>query len=112
VHAEPRLLSVVFHNLISNAIKYGPRQGGRIEINATPDGDSWRLAVVSGGTPLHDQETARVFEPWRRVPGERRVPGSGLGLAICKRLIERLGGTIGVEPQAAGNRFYFVLPAA
>ncbi len=39
-------------------------------------------------------------------------PGSGLGLAICKRLIERLGGTIGVEPQAAGNRFYFVLPAA
>jgi signal transduction histidine kinase len=112
VHAEPRLLSVVFHNLISNAIKYGPRDGGRIQIEASPDGDGWRLAVVSGGTPLLDQETARVFEPWRRVPGERRVPGSGLGLAICKRLVERLGGTIGVEPQAAGNRFYFVLPAA
>jgi signal transduction histidine kinase len=112
VHAEPRLLSVVFHNLISNAVKYGPRRGGRIEIKATPDGDSWRIAVISGGTPLHDQETARVFEPWRRVPGERRVPGSGLGLAICKRLIERLGGTIGVEPRAAGNCFYFVLPAA
>ncbi len=112
VLADPRLLSVVFHNLIGNAIKYGPRQGGRIEIEATPDGDCWRLAVISGGTPLHEQETGRVFEPWRRVPGERRVPGSGLGLAICKRLIERLGGTIGVEPQAAGNRFYFVLPAA
>ena len=112
VHAEPRLLSIVFHNLISNAIKYGPREGGRIQIEATRDGDAWRIAVVSGGTPLVDQETARVFEPWRRVPGERRVPGSGLGLAICKRLIERIGGTIGVEPQAAGNRFYFVLPAA
>jgi signal transduction histidine kinase len=112
VLADPRLLSVVFHNLITNAIKYGPRQRGRIEIEATPEGDCWRLAVVSGGTPLLDQETARVFEPWRRAPGERRVPGSGLGLAICKRVIERLGGTIGVEPQAAGNRFYFVLPAA
>jgi signal transduction histidine kinase len=112
VHAEPRLLSIVFHNLISNAIKYGPREGGRIQIEATREGDAWRLAVVSGGTPLVDQEHARVFEPWRRVPGERRVPGSGLGLAICKRLIERIGGTIGVEPQAAGNRFYFVLPAA
>jgi signal transduction histidine kinase len=112
VHAEPRLLSVVFHNLISNAIKYGPREGGRIQIEATPDGNAWRLAVISGGTPLMDQETARVFEPWRRVPGERRVPGSGLGLAICKRLIERLGGTIGVEPRAAGNCFYFILPAA
>jgi signal transduction histidine kinase len=112
VHAEPRLLSIVFHNLISNAIKYGPREGGRIQIEATRDGDAWRLAVVSGGTPLVDQEPARVFEPWRRVPGERRVPGSGLGLAICKRLIERLDGTIGVEPRAAGNCFYFVLPAA
>jgi signal transduction histidine kinase len=112
VHAEPRLLSVVFQNLIGNAIKYGPREGGRIQIDAAPEGDGWRLSVASGGTPLHDQETARVFEPWRRVPGERRVPGSGLGLAICKRLIERLGGTIGVEPQAAGNRFYFVLPGA
>jgi signal transduction histidine kinase len=112
VHAEPRLLSVVFQNLISNAIKYGPRDGGRIQIEASPDGDGWRLAVVSGGTPLLDQETARVFEPWRRAPGERRVRGSGLGLAICKRVVERLGGTIGVEPQAGGNRFYFVLPAA
>jgi signal transduction histidine kinase len=112
VHAEPRLLSIVFHNLISNAIKYGPREGGRIQIEARRDGDAWRLAVISGGTPLLDEETARVFEPWRRAPGERRVPGSGLGLAICKRLIERLGGTIGVEPQAAGNCFYFVLPAA
>jgi signal transduction histidine kinase len=112
VRGEPRLLTVVLHNLISNAIKYGPRQGGKIEIDARPDGDGWRLAVVSAGSPLVGHETVRVFEPWRRVPGERRVPGSGLGLAICKRLIERIGGTIGVEPQAAGNRFYFVLPAA
>jgi signal transduction histidine kinase len=112
VRAEPRLLSVVFHNLIGNAIKYGPREGGRIEIEATLEGAAWRLAVISQGAPLLEQETARVFEPWRRVPGERRVPGSGLGLAICKRLVERLGGTIGVEPRPAGNRFYFVLPAA
>jgi signal transduction histidine kinase len=112
VRAEPRLLSVVFHNLLSNAVKYGPREGGRIQIQATLEGSDWRIGVVSEGTPLLDQETARVFEPWRRVPGERRVPGSGLGLAICKRLIERLGGTIGAEPQAAGNCFYFVLPAA
>jgi signal transduction histidine kinase len=112
VHAEPRLLSVVFHNLIGNAIKYGPRDGGLIQIEATSDDDGCRLSVASGGPTLSEQEALRVFEPWRRVPGERRVPGSGLGLAICKRLIERLGGTIGVEPEPAGNRFYFVLPAA
>jgi signal transduction histidine kinase len=112
VQAEPKLLSVVFHNLIGNAVKYGPREGGRIQIEAKPVEQGWKLSVTSGGGPLIDQEAARVFEPWRRAPGERRVPGSGLGLAICKRLIERLGGTIGVEPQAAGNCFYFILPAA
>ena len=46
------------------------------------------------------------------MPGERRAPGSGLGLAICARIVDRLGGTIGVEPQPEGNSFYFILPAA
>ena len=45
VHAEPRLLSVVFHNLISNAIKYGPREGGRIEIEADAP------TATAGGSP-------------------------------------------------------------
>jgi|tagenome__1003787_1003787.scaffolds.fasta_scaffold20949217_2 signal transduction histidine kinase len=112
VYAEHRLLSVVFHNLISNAIKYGPRDGGHIRIEAERDDEGCRLMVASEGPTLEAQEGLRVFEPWHRVPGERRVPGSGLGLAICKRLIERLGGTIGVEPQPGGNRFYLVLPAA
>src|SRR3954453_2567607 len=112
VYAEHRLLSVVFHNLISNAIKYGPRDGGHIRIEAERDDEGCRLMVASEGPTLEAQEGLRVFEPWHRVPGERRVPGSGLGLAICKRLIERLGGTTGVEPQPGGNRFYLVLPAA
>jgi len=112
VRAEPRLLAVIYQNLLSNALKYGPRDGGRIQLGAERHDDGWRLTVASGGAPLSGFDTTRIFEPFRRVPGERRAPGSGLGLAICARLVDRLGGTIGVEPQPAGNCFYFILPAA
>jgi signal transduction histidine kinase len=112
VRAEARLLAVIYQNLLSNALKYGPRDGGLVQIAAEPCEDGWKLIVASEGAPLPADQTRRIFEPWRRVPGERRAPGSGLGLAICSRLVERLGGTIGVEPQTAGNAFYFTLPAA
>ena len=63
--------------------------------------------------PIPKEEAERIFQPFHRAPGERRVPGVGLGLTICARLIERLGGTIGVEPGAdCGNTFWFELPAA
>lgn len=112
VRAEPRLLAVVYQNLLSNALKYGPREGGRIQLGAERHASGWRLMVTSGGAPLSEHDTTRIFEPFRRVPGERRAPGSGLGLAICARIVDRLGGTIGVEPQPEGNSFYFILPAA
>jgi signal transduction histidine kinase len=112
VRAEPRLLGIVYENLLSNALKYGPRDGGRVQIKAEPRVNGWRLIVASGGAPLPTDQTTRIFEPWRRIPGERRAPGSGLGLAICARLVDRLGGTIGVEPTPEGNAFHFFLPAA
>ncbi len=112
VLAERRLVSVVYENLLSNALKYGPRDGGRIDLRGEEHEHGWRLTVTSEGTPLIGRDRTRIFEPFRRVPGERRAPGSGLGLAICARLIERLGGTIGVDPDADGNTFWFVLPAA
>ena len=104
--------AIVYENLLSNALKYGPRDGGRVQIKAEPRVNGWRLIVASGGAPLPADQTKRIFEPWRRIPGERRAPGSGLGLAICARLVDRLGGTIGVEPTPEGNAFHFFLPAA
>ena len=88
VRAEPRLLAVVYQNLLSNALKYGPREGGRIQLGAERHASGWRLMVTSGGAPLSEHDTTRIFEPFRRVPGERRAPGSGLGLAICARIVD------------------------
>lgn len=112
VLANSSLLGVIFENLLSNAVKYGPREGWEIEVGAVREGDDWRLSVTGPGTPLPEAERVRIFEPFRRVPGERRAPGTGLGLAICARLAERLGGRIGVEPRTGGNSFFLILPAA
>jgi signal transduction histidine kinase len=110
VMAEPRMLSVILTNIVSNALKYGPR-GGEVRVVAERVPDGWRLTVGSDGNPIPVTEADRIFEPFRRGPGERRAQGNGLGLAICARLVQRLGGRIGVLPHRDGNDFYFVLPA-
>ena len=112
VAGEEVLLSGLFTNLIFNALKYSPRQGGRIMIGASRESAEWRFLVQSEGPtiPLEDRE--RIFEPFHRARSERRERGAGLGLSICRNLVERHGGTIGVTAaNGSGNRFFFTLPA-
>jgi PAS domain S-box-containing protein len=113
VLADRMLLSVILDNLVSNALKHGPRREGLVSIGAAPVDDGWRISVFSGGPPIATGDVPRILQPHVRLPGERRMSGSGLGLPICARLVARLGGSLGVEPgRAEGNTFWFVLPAA
>jgi signal transduction histidine kinase len=112
VPGEEALLSGVFTNLVFNALKYSPRQGGAIRIDVARELGQWRFLVQSEGPtiPLEDRE--RIFEPFHRARSERRTKGAGLGLAICRRIVERHGGTIGVTAaNGSGNTFYFTLPS-
>ena len=71
----------------------------------------WRIVVSSEGptVPLEDRE--RIFDPFCRGLKERRIEGTGLGLAICRSIVERHGGSIGVQPmRPRGNRFFFTIP--
>src|SRR5215211_4266227 len=112
VYAEKALISVVFTNLLLNALRYGPRDHGTILVDATPDDASWRFSVQSQGAPIPVEDRVRIFEPYHRGRGERRARGAGLGLAICQQIVERHGGEIGVTAAPNGdNRFYFTLPA-
>jgi signal transduction histidine kinase len=112
VHAEEPLVSGLFSNLLVNALKYSPRQGGTVRVGAAHADDSWRIWVQSEGPTIPDADRARIFEPFNRGRGERRVRGSGLGLAICRRIVERHGGQIGITgANGDGNVFYFTLPA-
>jgi signal transduction histidine kinase len=108
---EERLIGSVFMNLLTNALKYGPRHGGTIAINAVRTAPAWQLGVESEGEPIPAADRERIFKPYRRGSGERRARGSGLGLAICHEIVERHGGELGIVPVTGGNRFQFTLPA-
>jgi PAS domain S-box-containing protein len=104
----------VWVNYISNAIKYGG-DPPRIELGFSyEDPDYVRFWVQDNGAGLSPVEQSRLFVPFERLE-QIRIQGTGLGLSIVRRIIERLGGEVGVESSGVsgeGSCFYFVLPVA
>ena len=102
----------VWVNYISNAIKYGG-QPPEVTLGAAiaPD-EMVRFWVEDNGQGLKDVEAQRIFEPFTRLT-QVQVTGYGVGLSIVKRIVERLGGEVGVDcGDGEGCQFYFTLPAA
>jgi signal transduction histidine kinase len=100
----------VWANYVSNGVKYGGKPP-RVELGATmhPDG-MVRFWVHDDGLGLTPEEQARLFTPFTRLD-QVRVKGHGLGLSIVRRIVEKLGGEVGVESQVdQGSTFYFTLP--
>lgn len=111
VVGDEALLGGVFTNLLVNALKYSPRRGARIRIGGEDRPDGPRYFVDSEGPTITDDDRARIFDSFQRGRDERRAHGAGLGLSICRRIVNRHGGVIGVEPVAdGGNRFFFTVP--
>lgn len=101
----------VWTNLLSNAVKYGG-QPPSVKVGATEmDDGSIRYWVKDNGKGLTEEQQARLFKPFTRLH-DKSVSGHGLGLSIARRIVDRLGGEIGVESElGTGCVFYFTLPA-
>jgi PAS domain S-box-containing protein len=111
VQADRRQLGRVFQNLLSNALRFCDRNRPRIEISATGSDGVWLFSVTDNGIGVDASQSERIFEAFERVHPRRSGDGTGTGLAICKRVIERHGGRIWVEPRSgAGSVFSFTLP--
>ena len=102
----------VWVNYLNNALKYGG-QPPRVELGATAQPDGMvRFWVRDNGPGLASEDQARLFIPFTRL-NQVRVKGHGLGLSIVQRIVEKLGGRVGVESQIGrGSRFFFTLPGA
>jgi signal transduction histidine kinase len=112
VEADVTLIVAVFTNLLTNALKFGPREGAKIRVVARQDPDGWRFVIQSQGRAIAAEDAERIFEPYRRGRDERRTRGTGLGLAICREIVVWHGGRMGVESTEGGrNAFWFTLPA-
>jgi PAS domain S-box-containing protein len=108
--AEQVMVLQLFQNLISNSIKYRREEPPRIHISAEKDSGGWVFAVRDNGIGIDPQDAERVFGMFKRLHGAE-IPGTGIGLALCKKVIERQGGRIWVEPETGqGATLKFTIP--
>jgi len=98
VLADRQRLAQVLLNLLSNAVKYN-RYGGQVEIicrDVSPG--HFRVSIADTGLGIQPESIGKLFSPFERLDADQSgVEGTGLGLALSKRLIEAMGGTLGVE---------------
>jgi light-regulated signal transduction histidine kinase (bacteriophytochrome) len=112
-------LVFLFENLINNALKYrSPDRSPRIQVAAQRQGADWRFSFKDNGIGIEAQYfdgsvECQIFDMFRRLHSESKIPGHGIGLAYCKRVVESLGGKIWVESEVGkGSTFLFTLPAS
>ncbi len=114
VIADRTRLRQVLLNLVSNAVKYN-RDGGSVTVDVRADASGRvRIAFQDTGAGLRPDQLASLFQPFNRLGQEAgKVEGTGIGLVVTKRLIELMGGTIGVESTVGvGSVFAIELKAA
>lgn len=103
-------LTLVFQNLLANAIKYRGQEPSRIHVSAAQNGDGWIFSVRDNGIGIQPQYRDQVFGLFKRLHGPD-VAGAGIGLAVCKKIVERYGGRIWLEGEpGAGTTAYFTVP--
>ena len=98
-------------NLVGNAIKFNESKPPRVEVGYRDAGDHHLFTVTDNGIGIPESQRHLLFRVFSRVPTEKHYPGTGAGLSICRKIVESMGGEIGVESKEGfGSTFWFTLP--
>jgi len=112
IKADRGRIRQILGHLLSNALKFTP-PGGAISVSYAIEGQQYlRVNVRDSGPGIDPAERHLLFKPFSRLDAESgQVEGVGVGLVICKRLVEMMGGRIGLASEPGeGSLFWFELP--
>jgi signal transduction histidine kinase/ActR/RegA family two-component response regulator len=109
VKADRTRLKQTLINLLSNAVKYN-RSGGSVVVHCSGSApERIRISVTDTGEGLSADKLAQLFQPFNRLGKEAGIEeGTGIGLVVTKRLVELMGGTIGVESSVGKGSVFWI----
>jgi light-regulated signal transduction histidine kinase (bacteriophytochrome) len=112
VWADRSQMTQLFQNLIGNAIKFRGKEMPAISVQVEKVDAQWLFSVTDNGIGIAPEYVENIFVVFHRLHSRAEYPGNGIGLAICKKIVERNGGKIWVEPVVGGGSvFKFTLPS-
>ncbi|ULE34953.1 sensor histidine kinase [Mycobacterium sp. IDR2000157661] len=118
VKGDPTLLTMLWQNLIGNAIKFRrPDVAPCVVIDCAAGTESrdgsWMFTVTDNGIGIPDEFAEKVFVIFQRLHGRDGYSGTGIGLALCRKIVEYHGGSIWIDTAYTdGTRFQFTIPTA
>ena len=111
VRGNATQLTLVFRNLLENALLFRLSTPPRVHVWAERRDEVWLFAVRDNGIGIEPQYAKQIFLMFERLHTQAEYPGTGMGLTLCQKIVERLGGEIWVESQVGqGATFYFTVP--
>ena len=113
VMADHTLLTLLFQNLIGNALKFQPpASAATVRVRAQAEGSDWHIAVSDNGIGIAPAQLEAIFAIFRRLHTQDEYEGTGIGLAIVRKIASHHGGRITAESagEGLGSTFHFWLP--
>jgi len=112
VEGDEGQISQLFHNLLTNALKYRKREvPPEVHISARRAANEWIFSFRDNGIGIASEHLQQIFIIFKRLHKKTDYPGTGIGLALCQRIIEGQSGRIWVESEpGVGSTFFFTWP--